>query len=99
MFRDSCQFLESSLEALVDNLRRDTSRPVLERFKQLHEGFEQDLGMMAPDDAARLARFEALFLRKGVFPYDWTNSFDRLQSPQLPRREDFASLLRRSEVL
>jgi len=99
VFRDSFQFLSSSLEALVDNLRRDNSRPVLERFKQLHEGFEEDLGRMAPDDAARLARFESLFLRKGVFPYDWTNSFDRLQSQQLPSREDFASLLRRSEVL
>ena len=99
MFRDSCQFLASSLEALVDNLRRDNSRPVRERFKLLHEGFQEDLEIMAPDDAARLARFESLFLRKGVFPYDWTNSFDRLQSPQLPSREDFASLLRRSEVL
>ena len=99
MFRDSCQFLASSLEALVDNLRRDNSRPVLERFKLLHEGFQEDLERMAPDDAARLERFESLFLHKGVFPYDWTNSFDRLPSPQLPSREDFASLLRRSEVL
>ena len=99
MFRDSCLFLVSSLEALVDNLRRYNSRPVLERFKLLHEGFAEDLERMAPDDAARLERFESLFLRKGVFPYDWTSSFDRLQSPQLPSREDFASLLRRSEVL
>ena len=98
MFRDSCQFLASSLEALVDNLRRDNSRPVLERFKLLHEGFEEDLERMAPDDAARLEGFESLFLRKGVFPYDWTNSFDRLKSTQLPSREDFASILRRSEV-
>ena len=83
----------------MDNLRRDNSRPVLERFKLLHEGFQDELERMAPDDDARLARIEALFLRKGVFPYDWTNSFERLKSRELPSREDFASLLRRSEVL
>ena len=99
MFRDSCQFLTSSLEALVDNLRRDNTRPVLEPFKLLHGGFEEELERMAPDDAGRLERFEALFLRKGVFPYDWTNSFELLQSPELPSREDFYSRLRRSEVL
>ena len=64
MFRDSCQFLASNLEALVDNLRRDNSRPVLERFKLLHEGFHEDLERMAPADAARLERFESIFRRK-----------------------------------
>ena len=83
----------------MDNLRRDESRPVLDRFRQLHGGFEADLERMTAEEAARQERFASLFLRKGVFPYDWMSSFDRLQSPQLPSREDFASLLRRSEVL
>jgi len=36
--------------------------------------------------------FEML-LRKGVFPYDWFNSFEKLDETQLPPKEAFYSKL------
>lgn len=34
-----------------------------------------------------------LLLRKGVFPYDWTNSWEKFDRTSLPFRKDFYSLL------
>ena len=39
-----------------------------------------------------------LLLRKGVFPYDWFDSFDRLSSTSLPPKESFHSILNDSEI-
>ena len=38
-----------------------------------------------------------LLLRKGVFPYDYLDSFERLNEQQLPPREAFFSKLRGEE--
>ena len=39
-----------------------------------------------------------LLLRKGVFPYDWFDSFDRLSSTSLPPKESFNSVLNDSKI-
>ena len=39
-----------------------------------------------------------LLLRKGVFPYDWFDSFDRLSSTSLPPKESFHSILNDSGI-
>ena len=39
-----------------------------------------------------------LLLRKGVFPYDWFDSFDRLSSTSLPPKEAFHSILNDSGI-
>ena len=39
-----------------------------------------------------------LLLRKGVFPYDWFNSFDRLSETNLPPKESFHSILNDSGI-
>ena len=39
-----------------------------------------------------------LLLRKGVFPYDWFDNFDRLSSTSLPPKEAFHSVLNDSEI-
>ena len=39
-----------------------------------------------------------LLLRKGVFPYDWFDSFDRLSSTSLPPKEAFHSVLNDSGI-
>ena len=39
-----------------------------------------------------------LLLRKGVFPYDWFDNFDRLSNTELPPKEAFHSILNDSEI-
>ena len=39
-----------------------------------------------------------LLLRKGVYPYEYTTSLDKLRETQLPQKEDFYSKLSRSDV-
>ena len=38
-----------------------------------------------------------LLLRKGIFPYEYLDSFEKFQEPQLPARESFFSTLRQEE--
>ena len=39
-----------------------------------------------------------LLLRKGVFPYDWFDSFDKLNATQLPPKEAFYSKLSDEDI-
>ncbi len=36
----------------------------------------------------------ALLKQKGIFPYDWFNSSEKLEHPNLPERKTFESVLR-----
>ena len=38
-----------------------------------------------------------LLLRKGIFPYEYFDSFEKFEEPQLPPRESFFSTLRQEE--
>jgi hypothetical protein len=76
-FLDSMQFLNSSLEKLADNLRTGGE----DKFKHFNEGFQGSSDELLSD-----------MRRKGVFPYEWYDSADKLRL-QLPSREAFTSKL------
>ena len=76
-FLDSMQFLNSSLEKLADNLRTGGEA----KFKHFNEGFQGSSDELLSD-----------MRRKGVFPYEWYDSADKLRL-QLPPREAFTSKL------
>lgn len=84
VFKDSLQFLNCSLNGLVECLRksgRGKFTHLLGEFKKTH------------DDDAHID----LLLRKGVYPYDYMGSAERLQEKALPPRKAFTSLLRQDE--
>ena len=76
-FIDSMQFLNSSLEKLADNLRTGGE----DKFKLFNEGFKGSSDELLSD-----------MRRKGVFPYEWYDSADKLRL-QLPSRDAFSSKL------
>jgi hypothetical protein len=78
-FKDSLQFLSESLETLVESL----SKSGKEKFTNLREGFSQE-----SEDT-----FD-LLLRKGVYPYDYINAWERFDEDKLPPIEAFSSRLR-----
>lgn len=79
VFKDSLQFLSSSLEQLVTCLLKSGA----DKFAHLSQAFS------SVTDAQGLA----LLLRKGVYPYDYMNDQARLQETSLPSREQFFSRL------
>jgi len=82
-FKDSLQFLPESLESLVSSLHRGG----LHKFENLREAF----GGVRADDVERM-------LRKGVYPYDYMNKWERFFETRLPPIEEFASRLRGGEA-
>ena len=84
MFRDSFQHLSCSLERLVESL----NEVGLKKFKHLTNIVKQRYGSNVD---------WKLLCRKGVFPYDYLDSMEVLNQPQLPPREAFASKLNDTE--
>ena len=82
VFRDSLQFLNSSLDNLVKSLAK-TGR---NNFYNLHRFIPQYF-IGADDEHLQLLE------RKGVFCYDYIDSFERLNERQLPPREQFFNKL------
>ena len=75
VFKDSFQFLPTSLAALAENLRKDAGE---HGFKFLCCQFR---GEAIP-----------LFLRMGIYPYEYMNSFDKFEKKS-------SLLVTRSKVL
>ena len=75
VFIDSLQFLNSSLEKLVDNLSKEGTNkfPTFSKY--------------VPSDTV------PLLLRKGVYPYEYMDNFEKFQEPSLPSIGDFYSSL------
>jgi hypothetical protein len=78
-FKDSLNFLNGSLSTVVGLLRKDGyDFPLLTKYFT-------DLG----HDKKKI---DMLF-RKGVFPYEWFDSFDKMEYDGLPRLIEFKSVL------
>ena len=71
VFIDSMQFMNSSLEKLVENLGSDD-------FKCLSEVFSDNAQL-------KLVKY------KGVYPYEWLDSFEKFDNSCLPDKECFFS--------
>ncbi len=68
-FKDSLQFLPASLERLVENLKTCET----DKFFELRKAF--------PNESPRQLE---LLKQKGVYPYDWLNTKEKLNEDHLP---------------
>ena len=83
VFKDSLQFLGSSLATLAKNLEKTG----LESFVQLRKKFH---GFEAQD--------MRLLVRKGVYPYEYMDSWEKMDETQLPPKEAFYSKLTDTDI-
>ncbi|CAH1767660.1 13304_t:CDS:2, partial [Entrophospora sp. SA101] len=83
-FLDSIQNMNMGLDKLVASMSSN-----LEKFPLTIKHFT--------DKGCSLDQIKFLF-RKGVFPYDWTKSWDKFKKTALPRRKDFYSLLSQQNI-
>ena len=88
-FKDSLQFLNSSLDKLVKNLKDKgckEKKHVKETFPNTYAFFKQNYKQMDED------AFE-LLTRKGVYPYEYMDSWEKMEKASLPNKEDYFSKL------
>jgi hypothetical protein len=81
-FLDTNAFMAESLCRLADNLKSgcDTTEERRKRFPNTSEQFERD------------DQFEAMIM-KGIYPYDYISTYDKLYETDLPPMEAFYSKL------
>ncbi len=82
VFKDSLQFMAASLESLTANLFKSG----IDKFNILKHEFET-----VSDQNFNL------LLQKGVFPYDFLDSMEKLDLTHLPEIGDFSNRLRASK--
>ena len=88
-FIDSFQFMGSSLEKLVGNL---TKCGKCQNCKKGEECINPNYNQLKYTSEIFKSNKLDLMARKGVYPYDYMDSFDKFNS-QLPSKEDFYSIL------
>lgn len=79
---DTIAFMNSSVEALVENLAkgRNTMEEMRKAFPNTSKHFTDD------------EQFK-LMTMKGIYPYDYIDSFDRMNETKLPEQKEFYSKL------
>ena len=87
--KDSCNFLQASLDSLVRNLDLG---PTLKKQKKAYPHCWRFYKNKFPHLDDKLAF--PLLISKGYFPYEYFDHFDKLNETQLPPREDFYSKLK-----
>ena len=92
-FKDSLQFLNSSLEKLVQNLgdKAVHGTKLEDVFPNLHKYFKEKWSHLPPK------AFEML-TRKGIYPYSYMNGFEKFEETSLPPREKFFNDLSKKHI-
>ena len=91
-FIDSLQFLNSSLEKLASNIPKDEPKSFY-HLKQNLPAIARRFGLNDCNEDHL-----TLLLQKGVYPYDYMDSFDRFEETELPPIETFKSILDDSDL-
>jgi len=85
-FLDTIAFMNSSIESLVVNLKNGC-----DSIEKLREAFPNTSNYFKDDN-----QFE-LMTKKGIYPYDFINTYDKLNINYLPSQDKFYSKLYNSE--
>ena len=96
VFKDSCMFLSTSLDQLVNNQYKvgEEGRNLNGTFPHLRRYFDEKWkrGKRIPEEGFKL------LLRKGIFPYSWFKTFKCFERNSLPAKEDFYNDLKDSHI-
>ena len=89
---DSCRFMQDSLSNLADNLselkiNKIGSDVLIKRFYNTYQLSDNDIN-----------KFK-LLLRKGVYPYEYMDSWKRFNEAGLPSKDKFYSILNLEDIL
>ena len=88
---DSCRFMQDSLSNLVDNLSERKIKEIdndvlIKRFYNTYQLSDNDIN-----------KFK-LLLRKGVYPYEYMDSWKRFNETELPSKDKFYTTLNLEDI-
>ena len=90
VFKDSMKFLNGSLGKLVQNLRN--------KKKDRRLSFKHTYGFFKKSYPHLEEKHFDLLTRKGVYPYDYMDSFSRFEETKLPDKEDFRNGITKQDI-
>ena len=92
-FKDSLQFLNSSLEKLTENLAAKAvhGTQLEDVFPNLYKYFK-DKWSHLPEEAFQM------LTRKGVYPYSYMDNFEKFDETSLPPKEKFFNDLNKKHI-
>ena len=94
--QDSLQFLNYSLDKLVSNLKdkglKDT-KSLKDTFPTVYTYFKKEWGHQDEEEVFQL------LTKKGVYPYECIDSFERFKYTKLPEKEKYYSNLSKKDII
>ena len=89
-FTDNMRFMINLLSQSIDNVseidNKISQAPLIEKFPNTYQLCNKDLNKFA------------LLLRKGVYPYEYMDSWKRFKEESLPDKESFYSELNKEHI-
>ena len=91
--KDTFGFLTASLDKLVSMSKYDNTDEEDKSKWLLREDWKDNFRFSSKNDLIKSEKCLDLLTDKGVYPYDYMNSFDKFDDEQLPSKDDFYSQL------
>ena len=96
--KDSFSFIAASLDKLVSMTKYDNTDEKDRRKWVLRENWQSNFRYSSKNDIIKTEKCLDLLTEKGVFPYDYMNSFDKFNDEHLPSKEQFYSRLTEEDI-
>ena len=91
--KDTFGFLTASLDKLVSMSKYDNTDEEDKSKWLLREDWKDNFRFSSKNDLIKSEKCLDLLTDKGVYPYDYMNSFDKFDDEHLPSKDDFYSQL------
>ena len=96
--KDSFSFISASIDKLVSMTKYDNTDEKDRRKWVLRNNWQSNFGYSSKNDSIKTEKCLDLLTEKGVYPYDYMNSFDKFNDEHLPSKEQFYSRLTEEDL-
>ena len=91
--KDSFSFITASLDKLVSMTKYDNTDEKERSKWVLRDNWQSNFRYSSKNDSIKTEKCLDLLTEKGIYPYDYMNSFDKFNDEHLPSKEQFYSRL------
>ena len=96
--KDSFSFITASLDKLVSMTKYDNTDEKERSKWVLRDNWQSNFRYSSKNDIIKTEKCLDLLTEKGVYPYDYMNSFDKFNDEHLPSKEQFYSRLTEEDI-